>query len=198
MTPLLTILIPTVIGREHSFRSLIQFLTMQIIDGGYEQEVEISHICDNKELTIGEKREMLYKKANGVYSLQIDDDDSLAIAGVQKILQAIDLGNNVPAITYQEKCIINGMYYSSNHSIQYSKWADNQDGYNYVRTPFYKDVIRTDIAKSVPFEHIRWNEDERWSYAIMPHLTGEIHLNEEIYHYIHNSTDPTERYGLDK
>jgi hypothetical protein len=94
--------------------------------------------------------------------------------------------------------MINGVYKSSNHSIKYDKWHDNHDGFDYVRTPFYKDVIRTDIAKQVPFEHIRWNEDERFNYALKPWLTEEIHIDEEIYHYIYNETNPTERYGLNK
>ena len=161
-------------------------------------EIHLVIAKDNKEMTIGQKRELLYSKAEGLYSIQIDDDDELAPNAIKIILEAIKSNPEMPCITFREKCIINGEYKSSNHSIKYGRWQDNFDGYDYVRTPFYKDVIRTDLAKSVPFPHIRWNEDEQWSYAIMPLLTSEIHIDEELYYYNYNETNPIERYGLDR
>lgn len=193
--PLLSILIPTVVGREKEFDLLVSCLGKQYSG----VDVEISYIKDNKEITIGEKREQLYRKANGLYSLQIDDDDDIHPQAIQIILDAIKSNPNVPCVTYREKCIMNGEYKSSNHSIRYDKWMDNFDGYDYVRCPFYKDVIRTDIAQSVPFEKIRYNEDERWSMAIKSLLTDEIHIDEEIYYYIYEPKDThEERYGYDK
>lgn len=92
---------------------------------------------------------------------------------------------------------MNGEYKLSNHSIKYEKWADNFDGYDYVRCPFYKDVIRTDIAKSVPFEYVRYNEDEKFSMAIKPLLTDEAHIDREIYFYIYEPKNThEERYGI--
>lgn len=208
--PLLSILIPTVVGREKTFNKLVNSFFNSKTDvfnnddkftgrfGAVIGDLEIYCIRDGKEMSIGEKREQLYKSAKGLYSIQVDDDDMLAPNAIQLILEAIKSNPEIPCITFKEKCLINGEYKSSNHSIKYAKWQDNFDGYDYVRSPFYKDVIRTDIAKSVPFEHIRWNEDERQSYALTPFLTDEIHIDEELYYYIHNSTNPTERYGLDK
>ena len=207
---LLSILIPITPDRLSTVRPLLTKLgymlgMMQYVNDEWVLEwenkelgIELIMICDNKTMTIGEKREELYKKSNGIFSVQIDSDDNIADDAISKILEAIKSNPEIPCITFKENCMINGQYYSSNHSIKYDKWQDNFDGYDYVRSPFYKNVIRTDLAKQVPFEHIRWNEDERWSYAIKPLLTDEIHLDEEIYYYIHNSTDPTERYGLDK
>lgn len=92
--------------------------------------------------------------------------------------------------------MMNGVYKSSSHSLKYSKWQDNFDGFDFVRTPFYKDVILTEIAKKVPFPYIRFNEDEKWSMSLLPHLVDEIHIDEEIYHYIYNETPHNERYGI--
>ena len=199
MTPLLSILIPTVVGREEQYKYLLNRIMkaengFAILSG----RVEDIKLCDDKEMTIGEKREKLYQMANGLYSWQIDDDDDIADNAIELILNAIKSNPEIPCITFREKCMINGVYKSSNHSIRYSQWIDNQDGFDYVRSPFYKDVIRTDIAKSVPFPHIRYNEDEQWSKALKPFLTDEIHINEELYHYIYNETNHNERYGLDR
>ena len=213
---LLSILIPTVVGREDSAAALRKKVIEQISGKGSFLlqlasstpregmvgrmelgEVEILDYKDNKEMTIGEKRELLYAAANGLYSLQIDDDDSIADDAISLILQAIKENPSVDCITFRENCMMNGEYKSSNHSLVYEKWQDNFDGYDYVRSPFYKDVIRTDIAKSVPFPHIRYNEDEQWSMAIKPLLTAEIHIDEELYHYIYEpKEDFNTRYGI--
>lgn len=197
MTPLLTILIPTVVGREAEFDKLKVNIDLQCtILGGYD-EVEILSIKDNKEITIGEKREKLYSMANGLFSWMIDDDDSIATDAIQTILAVIKDNPNIPCITFRENCMMNGEYKLSNHSIKYEKWADNFDGYDYVRCPFYKDVIRTDIAKSVPFEYVRYNEDEKFSMAIKPLLTDEAHIDREIYFYIYEPKNThEERYGI--
>ncbi len=219
--PLLSILIPTVVGRDNQFNKLIyrlnylcenatnkigRFTNRKDYDKGCAvyvgkpggHEVEIMYYRDDKSITIGEKREELYKMATGLFSWMPDDDDDCSDNAIQLILEAIKSNPEIPCITFREKCMMNGEYKSSNHSIKYEKWQDNFDGYDYVRCPFYKDVIRTDIAKSVPFPHIRYNEDEQWSMVIKPLLTNEIHIEEELYYYIYNETNPTERYGLDR
>lgn len=161
--------------------------------------IEILVFEDAKIMTIGEKRELLYKHAKGTHSIQVDSDDLLAPNAIQLILEAIKSNPEIPCITFRERCMMNGVYQTSNHSIKYDKWQDNFDGYNYVRCPFYKDVIRTDIAKSVPFPKIRYNEDEQWSYSVKDLLTDEVHIDEELYYYIYEPKDSHEkRYGFDK
>lgn len=211
--PLLSILMPTVVGREYvcgrllnKIKGVRSWTEVKTKYGecewhcGYSKDGELGFvICkDDKSITIGEKRERLYREATGLYFWMIDDDDDMAESAIEIILKAIKSNPEMPCITFMEKCMINGTYKSSNHSIRYHQWMDNSDGYDYVRSPFYKDVIRADIAKSVPFPHIRWNEDEQWSYAIRHLLTDEIHIDQELYHYIYNETNHIERYGLDK
>lgn len=204
--PLLSILIPTVVGREREIDALLWGniqkqvdFTIGIIGGNYVSDpgpVEVFWCCDNKEMTIGEKREHLYSVANGIYSWQIDDDDDISPDAIRLILDAVKWGTD--CITFKEKCVINGKYYSSDHQLQYDDWAENVNGFDYVRTPFYKDVIKTEIAKSVPFEHIRYGEDHAWARALKPHLKTSYYINQELYYYIHNSKpeDHNERYGI--
>lgn len=162
-------------------------------------EIEIITYSDDRVLSIGEKRERLYEFANGVFSWQIDSDDLIAPDAIELILSAIKSNPEIPCITFKENCMMNGEYKSSNHSIKYEKWQDNFDGFDFVRTPFYKDVIRTDIAKSVPFPYIRYNEDEQWSMALKPFLTDEIHIDKELYFYIYSPKESNEeRYGLNR
>lgn len=207
---LLSILIPLTPERKNIVHDLLRkfgaFIGLRYMadDGEWVQYtsdedsgIEIIICHDNKILTIGEKREKLYSLARGLFSWQIDSDDNISDNAIELILNAIKSNPEVDCITFRERCMMNGEYKTSNHSLKYSQWMDRSDGFDYVRSPFYKDVIRTDIAKSVPFEHIRFNEDERWSKALYPNLHTEIHINEELYYYIYNPKESHEiRYGI--
>ncbi len=192
---LLSIQIPYTNERLNDFKALCKRIDLQRAD---YNDVELLWDGTDKHMTIGEKRELLYQKSNGLFSWQIDSDDDISPDAIKLIRDAIKSNPEVDCITFKEKCLINGQYKTSNHSLTYSQWMDNSDGYDFIRSPFYKDVIRTDIAQSVPFPKIRYNEDEQWSMALFPHLHTEIHIDEELYYYIYNETNHIERYGLDR
>lgn len=210
----LSILVPTVLGREKELQELLSVIKKYCLldvkaaikpnSFGYTgmkadlEDVELIVLCDNKQNPIGAKREFLYKLASGEYSWQIDDDDSVPSNAIEKILAAID-ATNPDCVTFRERCDMNGKIQTCNHSLKYDKWRDNWDGFDYVRTPFYKDIIKTEIARSVPFPHIRYNEDEQWSMALKPHLSTESHIDEELYYYSYYPKEShEERYGLNK
>lgn len=198
MKPLLSILIPTVPERKTEFDKLMGIITNDICVFG-NPKIEVLSDSTGKEMTIGEKRDKLYQMSGGLFSWQIDDDDSISGDAIELILKAIKTNIEIPCITFREHCMINGVYKSSNHSIKYEKWQDNFDGYDFTRCAFYKDVIRTDIAQSVPFPSIRYNEDEQWSMAIKPFLTDEIHIDKELYFYQYNPKESHEkRYGINR
>lgn len=212
----LSILIPITPDRKEMIQPLLAKIGFSIgmfyfIDNGSwvskmtddKNEIELILSQDNKELTIGEKRENLYKMATGLYSWQIDSDDSISDNAIQLILEAIKNNSEVDCITFEEAINIDGKIEKSNHSLTYGDWegqGGNElwDGFHYHRTPFFKSVIKTDIARSVPIPHIRWAEDHQWSQALKSHLHSEIHIDQQLYHYIHKSSNPAERYGLDK
>lgn len=215
-TPLLSILIPTVVGREESFNKLVAKIM-----GSYKWEetktvatdwawgvkwcldipIEIYFYYDDKILTIGEKREKLYMAAQGTHSIQVDDDDELAPNAIELILQAIKSNPEVDCITFEEYCNMDGREYKSNHSLTYSTWYGDgsrllHDGFHYHRCPYFKSVIKTSIAQSVPVPKVRYAEDVQWSEELFHHLHTEIHISEPLYRYIHISSPFNERYGI--
>lgn len=209
--PLLSILIPTVVGREAHLNNLTTKLfgipigndDMIGYIGGMVGEIHLIIAKDNKEMTIGQKRELLYSKAEGMYSIQIDDDDELAPNAIELILDAIKSNPEVDVITFEEYCNMDGKEYKSNHSATYSGWEGDgnslfPDGFHFHRTPFFKSVIRTDLAKSVPIQKVRFGEDHIFANDLHPLIQSEIHIDKTLYRYIHISSNPTERYGLDK
>jgi hypothetical protein len=211
----LSILIPTVNDRKSDLERLVGRLLWQCqlnwpgeyfgfvsgdrspsFHGVKGKFIEIIYCPDDREMTIGEKRELLYKRANGLYSWQIDDDDDISDNALNMIAKAMAEGPD--CITYLEHCTINGKQYLSNHSLQYQDWADNQDGYDFVRTPYMKDVIKTGIARKVLIDHVRYGEDHIWSRALKPFLKTEVHIDQVIYLYQHTSKpeDHGRRYGI--
>ena len=57
----LSLLICTIEGREEQFFSLYRNLNQQIQEFKENNQVEILFISDNKEISIGEKRQKLFK-----------------------------------------------------------------------------------------------------------------------------------------
>jgi len=135
---LLSILIPTVVGREETFDKLLSCILKGVIPSNdvemyskipveyyrlkVSSQVELVWIKDFKELTIGEKREQLYKKASGLFSWQIDDDDDIADNAIQLILKAIKGNPDVDVISFEEYVSIDGKEFKSNHCNSYADW----------------------------------------------------------------------------
>lgn len=197
MKHLLSILIPTVIGREELFNGLLNELTFQIQRDDLEGIVDIDWECDNKEISIGKKRNLLYQRAKGEYSIMWDDDDYIHKEGLKLIVEALQ--SKPCCVTFQELCQIDGVIKHSNFSLQYPDWHDNPswpEGFHYARTPFFKCVIRTDLCKQVGVEDLRFGEDHVFAQKIKPLLKHEVYIPHPIYHYIHWSSDHNSRYGI--
>lgn len=192
---LLSILIPTTIDRTEQFNNLVAYLHNLIDLEDLNDEIEIISLLDNKEMPIGEKRQALYDMANGEYSWQIDSDDEISSDGIREVIDAI-INSGADCITFQEKCIIDGVESNSNFSLKYDDWAENFDGWDHVRTPFFKTPIKTELCRQVPVPHSRFGEDHVWAQQIKYVIKNEYHLEKFIYYYIHKSSPFNERYGI--
>ncbi len=213
--PLLSILIPTTLDRDEQTKFLLRriigedydcdlytYPTWKLTCGRYVSKlipIEVLVYLDDKEMTIGEKRELLYKGAKGAWSWQIDSDDDISDDAIELILEAIK--QEPDCITFEEYVSIDGREYKSNHSLSYPGWVGNgeyllSDGFHFWRTPFFKSVIKTDIARSVPVPRIRWGEDNMWSDELQKHLKTEVHISKQLYLYKHISSPFNERYGI--
>ena len=215
MIPLLSILIPTVVGREREREMLISKIcgdNLHQINGSVTSfggfvvfytfmnlDIEMIVYEDNKEITIGEKREQLYNAANGLYSWQIDDDDLISDNAIELILKAIK--HDTDCICFKELIDIDGKISHSNISLDYGDWEGDGskelwDGFSYHRTPFFKTPIKTEICKQVGVKAMRFAEDHDFAQRIKPLLKSMTYIPEFIYHYIHISSPFNLRYGI--
>lgn len=196
---LLSILIPTTIDRREQTAKLKAELKRQIIEGGYQDSVEIKSMEDNKEMSIGMKRNLLYNAANGKYAVQWDSDDWIHPQAIKMIIEAAK--QSPDCITYKEHCTMDGEIKFSNFSYEYEDWNGEgnnvlSDGFHYQRTPFFKTPILTSLCKEVGVADMRYGEDHDFARRIKPFIKTEVHIEEFIYFYTHTSTEHNERYGI--
>jgi glycosyltransferase involved in cell wall biosynthesis len=196
----LSICIPTVLGREAQFEALQAELFIQRKVYGYDNDIEIISICDNKEISIGAKRQKLYEQAQGEYTVQIDDDDWIAPTYIEDVMKCLE-GND--CVGYVERCTINGKTMYSKISNEFDDWAtvspNEIEGFHYQRTPFFKVPIKTSLCLQVGVNDLRFGEDHDFARRIKPLLKSEIFINKALYYYTANSLTPQEhkeRYGL--
>lgn len=197
---LLSIHIPTIVGRERQLQMLLNSLKHQMSRNQITfDDIEIITQCDNKEMSIGAKRQILLDRCNAEYCVAIDDDDHVDEFYLYKVLVAIQ--SRPDCIGYLEHCTIDGQKKISCHSKRYPTWANNVDGYDFVRSIFCKDVIKTDIARYIGFSDFRFGEDHDFSKRLAASglLKTEVFINEVMYYYEANTLTQEQhnkRYGL--
>ena len=177
----LSILIATIEERKSEFLNLLRFLEKQLPENG---SVEIVHCSDNREISIGAKRQKLLKMANGEYVCFIDDDDMVHANYIDKILSAIGegvdcIGFLVAMDGWESNRIICSL---SNH---WDGWHENSGGYRFVRCPNHLSVLRLEHCLKIGYPDKRGGEDADFSLALKESglVKTEIFIPEIMYEY---------------
>lgn len=198
---ILSILICTIEGREAQFEKLLFELSRQRSVYGRFNDVEILHWKDNKQMTVGTKRQKLLEQATGDYVVFVDDDDEVSPFYIIRILTAIDQ-QKPDCIGFKIRCIFDGgIPKTAVGSNRFSAWADNVEGYDYVRTIYHKNPIRRDIALKIGYMDMRYAEDHDYSKRLKASglLKTEVFLDEYLYIYNYSSKIPhNQKYGIRK
>ena len=158
---------------------------------------------DNGEMSIGNKRNLLYEKANGLYTIQWDDDDWISDDGIAKIMEGIKSGCDV--VTFNNYTDI-PQWGRLQYFHKYISIKNNPSFIDYINSkifssPDQKSVIKTELAKQVKFYDMNHSEDWFFMRDILPLLKTEYYINEFIYLYINRtgeSMNPYERYKIEK
>lgn len=201
----LSFLIPTTPDRKKQTDKLVREINRQARYSKLMKTIEVVTLEDNKEMTIGKKRQELYKMAKGIYSVQWDSDDWIHPFAIEMMMEGVtkykinktDIEALPDCITYKELIIWDGKSAAtSNFSLSYPDWKDNQDGYNFVRTPFFKTPIKTSICLETEIPDIRFGEDHAFAQNIKPKLKTERYIDEFIYWYTPYRSEHNDRYGI--
>jgi glycosyltransferase involved in cell wall biosynthesis len=174
----LSILICTIPERKELFNTLYEKINYQI---GNNSVQIIYDDAPKGTITIGAKRNKLLNQALGEYVVFIDDDDDIAFDYVDSILSAIDKAPD--CIGFKIHCNMEGKSQMASASLRYKEWANNQYGFDYVRTPYHKTPIKRDIALKAMFPDKSFAEDHEYSKRVYPMLKSEIYLDKILYYY---------------
>lgn len=178
-TPILSVLIPTVPGREIKLASVLHRIESQ-----WRSDVEVIVGYDERTMTIGEKRNRMIAAASGEYVTFVDDDDMVTTDYLDTIVQGLLTRPDV--LTY--RVLVKG-YGPTKICIYGLALANENVPHGYHRRPNHLMVWKRSIAASVPFPHVKIGEDTQWADAIQRLATREVALDNVLYHYQFDPTD---------
>jgi hypothetical protein len=169
---------------------LIARLMAQI---GDRKDVEIISILDNKAMTIGRKRQLLHRIAQGKYCVIIDDDDDVTPDFVKEVCDAIEKNDGVDVIAYDQEAIINGVSFLISTDIshpglpfeQLPPKPKDQNG-NYIpcrRPPWHWCAWRTELANQCSFGDSFWGEDNLFAIEATKIAKTQHKINKVLHIY---------------
>jgi glycosyltransferase involved in cell wall biosynthesis len=183
MTPKLSILIPTVPGREQFFDRIVKHVSSQTVDYYLKHGVDIEIRSDKTtDISIGAKRNLLLQESRGEYICFIDDDDRIADDYIELVMAGI--------ATNPDCCSLNGIITTDSkdpkpfkHSIDYDSMYE-RDGV-YYRPPNHLNTVRSSIAKQMTFPDWQRSEDSNYCFQLRDSglLKVEYKVEQTLYFY---------------
>jgi glycosyltransferase involved in cell wall biosynthesis len=180
MKPLLSILTPTIRGRENQLAALQDKLTAQIGSSPVEHLV----FCDNRTRTIGAKRQALVDIARGQYIAFCDDDDDISDDYVARLLAAIKTGADV--ITFRQRAIYNGLESEIHFGINNQDEAYNPGGIT-LRAPWHVCAWKRERVEECLFGESNYGEDLIWCKQARQRIKTGYHINSILHTYRHDA-----------
>ncbi len=193
---ILTITIASVSIRKDMLAALLSELNRQIVQNGYEKDVEILVDDDDKRF-LGTKRKEMLAKAQGLFTCAIDDDDWISENYVRLIVEAI---KNNPAV---DNLKINGIITIDGEnpkkwiiSCHFEDWFEEEGVY--YRTPNHICPIKTELVRIAGFDEVAWGEDYPFSQRIKPLVKSEVEIEEPLYFYQYSVNGSLHNYQEEK
>ena len=177
-----SILICTLDEREAMFSALYHKLKKQIKAKGLEDKVEVLYFKDNRNYTIGYKRNALMRWSKGLYVNFIDDDDDIHENYIDLIYSK--LNTSPDCISLVGIITFNGQWAQHFiHSIKYKHYYKDND--TFYRPPNHISVIKRSIASRFPFLDISYGEDLDWAMNVCNSnlLQSEASIETPYYFY---------------
>lgn len=179
----LSILIPTLPGRERFFDNVYNCIMRQIEDTDNIDDIEVlDDRSPRSAYSIGIKRNLLMARAQGEYMAFIDDDDRIADNYIELVMGGI--------ATNPDCCSLRGIITTNGanpkpfiHSIKYdSMWEDTEA---YYRPPNHLNTIKTELARQCEFPDWQRSEDSNFCFQLRDKglLKKEYVIEPVIYYY---------------
>jgi hypothetical protein len=190
-TPLLSILIPATPARYHTHLwPLWQKLAAQV-EGFQRDTVEILVFLDNRQRTIGEKRDALVQMSLGAYVAFCDDDDDVAVDYISSLLAGMkESGGFTPnggpdVITFKQRAIVGGVEGICHFSLKHPNEPFSPAGFR--RNAWHICAWRGDLARRYRFPATNYGEDWAWARHLVLEAKTEHHIDQVLHTYRYDS-----------
>jgi hypothetical protein len=180
-----SVLIPTIGGREASLQSLLTSLREKLARIAPHLRVEECIAFDNRETSIGRKRQTLLQNAKGKYMSFIDDDDQITDAYIEDLVQTIAGDFHVMRLRGEIAP------YTFTHSLENTLSGPMARGEVFLRPPNHLNPMLTDVAKLISFGDAVRGEDLDWTIRLSKRgfLEREYRSDPSRIHYLYQMGD---------
>ena len=172
----LSILICTVPSRVDSyFPKLLERLLPQAT-----KDVEILWLGDNKQRSVGQKRNDLLDLAQGEYVTFIDDDDMVSKDYVSELLNAIRGGADV--INFNVMCSVNGGEYKRvDYDARFKNDHNTKEAYKRISNHLM--CCKRVLAQTARFPEINMSEDAQYAKKLKLLIKTQTFIEKPLYYY---------------
>ena len=173
---ILSILIPTLPERSTLLANMVSYI-------GQHEGVEIITDDRGRHITTGHKRNDLIQRAQGDYTVFVDDDDYVTPDYTASILEALNSRPDV--VTFEGWYTENGrnrVDWVIKLGERYEARTENGK-YMFFRFPNHLCPVKRSITAQVKFPPITQGEDYQWAVKLQPYLKTSVHIPKLIYHY---------------
>lgn len=178
MNPKLSILTPTIPGREEQVKELQDNFPRK------GRIVEHLVLCDNFGRSIGAKRQSLVDIARGDYIAFCDDDDTVSNDYMNQLLRAIETGADV--ITFCQRAIYNGkeclIEFGVNNPDETFK-----EGQTIKRAPWHICAWKREVVAGCLFGESNFGEDLVWCKQARKRIRTAHHIPKVLHTYRHDA-----------
>lgn len=191
---LLSILTPTIPTRAQMLHELKLSIKYQLTEYESSEVAPVEHLvlCDNKEMSIGAKREALVQMAQGLFCAFADDDDLLAPTYCADILAAIQSDPDADVITFKQHTTINGKKFTVDfglgHENEQAQLAYDGEYYDIKRPPYHVCPWRTSLAKQCHFPDHGYGEDWHFVQQLLKLAKRQTRIDRVLHTYRYSDT----------
>ncbi len=178
MKPLLSILTPTIPGRENQVRELADMIPRK---GKFVEHLVFS---DNFARSIGAKRQALVDIARGEYIAFCDDDDMISPDYTARMMEAIKTGADV--ITFRQRAIYNGLESEVVFGIN-NQDEPFQPGGITLRAPWHVCAWKREKVLDCLFSESNYGEDLCWCLQARKRIRTAHHIDRVLHTYRHDA-----------
>jgi hypothetical protein len=168
--------------RQSSLNGLLKRIREKVSRIAPNLRVEYLTYFDNREMSIGLKRQWLLERAAGKYMSFVDDDDDITDAYIEDLVETIRKEYHVMRLRGQIS------QFTFTHSLQNKITDTMATDQGFRRPPNHLNPMMTDVARMIPFKNATRAEDLEWTIRLARarFLTREYQSNQDRIHYIYN------------